>query len=158
MNQLSNAYLTEAIHGRAMSTREVSRFTASEVRQAIADLVASDRMDLAQALGDAGISLYPQDEEILAISALLAEARQDWVVAEGLLAQLILNQQGDTPLTTWQHYVRVLRCLCELPSALQIVELALNKYPDSVELQAERQFLCNAIGDALNLDSSDTRH
>lgn len=158
MNPLSNAYLNEASQGRSLTEGEVSRFTASEVRQAIADLVASDRMDLAQALGDAGMSLYPENEEILAICALLAEARQDWAAAESMLAQLILKQNGDTPLATWQHYIRVLRCLCELPAALQIVEAALMQFPESAELQAEYSFLLEAVGNAPSVESSDLRH
>lgn len=158
MTSLSHAYMTEASLGRTLSSREVSRFSPMEVRQAIADLVSQDRMELAQALGDAGMSLYPQSQDILAICALLAETRQDWTAAEDLLARLILAQAGDTPVTTWQHYIRVLRCLCELPAALQITETALEQYPNNPELIGERDFLVNTLGTSKAVESTDTRH
>ena len=158
MNQLSHNFLDEAAFGRMLSARELSRFSPSEVRQAIADLVAQDRMDLAQALGDAGFSLYPQSNDILAICALLAEARQDWVAAEDLLAKLILQQAGSTPVTTWQHYIRVLRCLCELPAALQIVEVALQHYPNDDVLLQEQASLLATLGNTQSPEGTDTRH
>ncbi len=158
MNQLSHSYLDEASLGRTLSPREVSRFSPAEVRQAIADLVANDRMDLAQALGDAGFSLYPDSEDMLAMCALLAEAREDWVVAEEMLAKLILQQAGQTPVTTWQHYIRVLRCLCELPAALQIVEVALQHHPEDAVLLEEQSALLATLGNSQSPESTDTRH
>ena len=158
MTQLSHNFLDEAAFGSMISARELSRFSPAEVRQAIADLVAQDRMDLAQALGDAGFSLYPQSDDILAICALLAEARQDWVAAEELLAKLILQQAGITPVTTWHHYIRVVRCLCELPAALQIVELALQHYPSDAVLQQEQASLLATLGSAQSPEGTDTRH
>lgn len=158
MNSLSHACLTEASLGRVVSTKVVSRFSASEVRQAIAELVQQDRIDLAHALGDAGYSLYPNDEEMLAICALLSEMRQDWPVAEEYLSKLILAQGGRTPVTTWQHYIRVLRCLCELPGALSIAEVALAQFPDNAELRHEYEFLKQTIGQSSRPDGTDTQH
>ena len=158
MMSLYQSVMSEAASGRMPASREVSRYLPSEIREAIAKLVALDRMDVAQDLGDAGISLYPQSDDILAICALLAEARQDWVAAEDLLAKLILQQAGSTPVTTWQHYIRVLRCLCELPAALQIVELALQRYPEDVVLQQEQASLLATLGNAQSPEGTDTRH
>ena len=95
MNQLSHVLMSEAQFGRMLSDREVSRFSPAEIREAISDLVGQDRMDLANALGDAGMSLYPESEDILAMAALLAESRQDWTAAEEHLAQLLLKQGND---------------------------------------------------------------
>ena len=158
MSQLSQALLSEARFGRMLSDREVSQFSPAEIREAIADLVVQDKMDLANALGDAGISLYPESEDILAMCALLAESRQDWTAAEEMLAQLILKQNGNTPVATWQHYIRVLRCLCELQSAMQITEHALEFHPENPALMAELQSLVNLLGDSLAMQPTETRH
>lgn len=158
MSQLSQALMSEATFGRTLSDREVSRFTPAEIRGAIADLVALEKTDLASALCDAGLSLYPDSEDILAIAALLAESRQDWTTAEQLLAQLILKQAGSTPAATWQHYIRVLRCLCELQSALQITEHALQFHPTDPVLMKELESLMVMLGDSQPMQTTDTRH
>jgi hypothetical protein len=158
MSQLSQALMSEASLGRMLSDREVSRFSAQEIREAIADLVIQGRMDLASALGDAGISLYPDSEDMLAMSALLAESRQDWTVAEEMLAKLLLKQGASAPVASWQHYIRVLRCLCEWQSALMIAERSLEFYPGDAALLSELYSLKAQIGDAQALQSTDTRH
>ena len=158
MSQLSQALMSEASFGRMLSDREVSRFTAQEIREAIADLVIQGRMDLAGALGDAGISLYPDSEDMLAMSALLAESRQDWTAAEEMLAKLLLKQGAAAPVASWQHYIRVLRCLCEWQSALMITERALEFFPGDAALLSELYSLKAQIGDAQALQSTDTRH
>lgn len=158
MSQLSQALMSEASLGRMLSDREVSRFSAQEIREAIADLVIQGRMDLAGALGDAGISLYPDSEDMLAMSALLAESRQDWTVAEEMLAKLLLKQGAAAPVASWQHYIRVLRCLCEWQSALMIAERALEFYPGHTALLSELYSLKAQIGDAQPMQSTDTWH
>jgi hypothetical protein len=158
MSQLSQALMSEASLGRLLSDREVSRFSAQEIREAIADLVIQGRMDLASALGDAGMSLYPDTEDMLAMSALLAESRQDWTVAEEMLAKLLLKQGTAAPVASWQHYIRVLRCLCEWQSALMIAERALEFYPGHAALLGELYSLKAQIGDAQPMQSTDTRH
>ena len=77
MTSLYQAMLSQAVMGQLPSMRVVSQFSAAEIRQTLADLVAADRIDLANALADAGQSLYPDSEDILAISALLAEIQQN---------------------------------------------------------------------------------
>ena len=158
MNQLSHVLMSEAKFGRMLSDREVSRFSPAEIREAISDLVSQDRMDLANALGDAGMSLYPESEDILAMAALLAESRQDWTSAEEHLAQLLLKQGNDAPVATWQHYIRVLRCLCELQSALLITERALEFHPGNPALLGELKSLLSLIGDSQPMQTNDTRH
>lgn len=158
MSQLSQVLMSEATFGRMLSDREVSRFSPAEIREAIADLVTQDKMELAHALGDAGISLYPDSDDILAMCALLAESRQDWTAAEELLSKLILKQDGNTPVATWQHYIRVLRCLCELQSALQIAEHALQFHPQNPALMAELQSLIDLQGNSMAMQATETRH
>jgi len=158
MSQLSQALMSEASYGRMLSDREVSRFSAQEIREAISDLVIQGRMDLANALGDAGISLYPDSEDMLAMVALLAESRQDWTMAEEMLAKLLLKQGTEAPVASWQHYIRVLRCLCEWQSALLITERALQFYPGNEALLSELTSLEQQLGDAQPVEANETRH
>jgi hypothetical protein len=158
MSQLSQVLMTEASFGRMMSDREMSRFSAVEIREAISDLVREDRMDLASALGDAGISLYPESEDMMAMVALLAESRQDWTTAEEMLAKLLLKQGSQAPVASWQHYIRVLRCLCEWQSALMIAGRALEFYPGDPALVAELQALRTQMGDSQPMPPNDTHH
>lgn len=129
-----------------LSSREVSRFSPTEIREAIAKLVADDRMGLAQALGDAGLSLYPNHPEILAIATLLAEVRQDWLAADTLVEQLVHLQGDATPVATWQHWVRILRNQCEHQKALKVVKAGLTLYPDQPALLEERDSLTTLLG------------
>lgn len=158
MKQLSRTLMSELSLSGMLSEREVSRFSAAEIREAIADLVIQGRMDLANALGDAGISLYPESEDMLAMGALLAESRQDWTAAEELLAKLLLKQGSGATVASWQHYIRVLRCLCEWNSAILIAGRALEFYPGNPALLAELQSLEAQIGDLQPMDTTDTRH
>ena len=112
MTPLYQAMLSQAITGQLLSARDVSQFSAAEIRQTMADLVATDRVDLANALAAAGQSLYPESEDILAMSALLAEIQQDWTQAEELLRKLVQVQGAAATPFTWRHLIRVLRCQC----------------------------------------------
>lgn len=158
MSQLSQTLMSEASQGRMLSDREVSRFSAVEIREAIADLVMQGRMDLANALGDAGLALHPESEDILAMVALLAETRQDWTTAEEMLAKLLLKQGAQAPVASWQHYIRVLRCLCEWKAALLITGRALEFYPGHPALMEELRSLEAQVGDAEPMQNNDTRH
>jgi hypothetical protein len=100
-------------------------------------LVAADQIPLANALAAAGQSLYPESEDILAMSALLAEIQQDWTAAEELLHKLVDTQgEAATPLT-WRHLIRVLRCQCEPGKALQAAQQAMAAHPTDTNLLEE---------------------
>lgn len=135
-----------------------SRFSPAEIRQSIADLVMSDQLDMADALSAAGLSIYPGSEDILAISALLAEMRQEWQLASELLAQLIELQAERTPALTWVHYIRVLRCQCNPAQALVSAEAALTRYPDNAQLQLESQELRAQFGSSTLMAESTSAH
>ena len=68
---------------------QVSRFTALEIRQQIQVLMAEGRMDLAQALGDAGLACYPDSVDMLTINSLMAVMRRDWQTSVDLLVELM---------------------------------------------------------------------
>ena len=137
MTSLYQALLSQAAIGQMLSERDVSRFSAAEIRQTMADLVAADQIPLANALAAAGQSLYPESEDILAMSALLAEIQQDWTAAEELLHKLVDTQgEAATPLT-WRHLIRVLRCQCEPGKALQAAQQAMAAHPTDANLREE---------------------
>jgi len=141
MTLLAQEIITSAQVGRMLSDREVSRFKPAEIREAIQTLVTEGKDGLAIALGDAGLSLYPDSEDILAITGLLALMRQEWSLAVELMDQLRDVQQDKTPPFTYVMLVRALRCNLDPVRALEVVNQGLAKYPDQIELAAEKLIL-----------------
>jgi len=110
MSNLAQVMISIADNGQAFNMSQVSRFSPEEFRMAIQALMGEDRDALAYALGDAGLALYPDNEDILAITSLLAVVREDWAQAVDLLQQLI-EQQGDkATVFTHSMLIRALRC------------------------------------------------
>ena len=141
MTVLAQEIITNAEVGRMLSDREVSRFKPAEIREAIQTLVTEGKDALAIALGDAGLSLYPDSEDILAITGLLALMRQEWSLAVELIESLRAIQCDKTPPFTYVMMVRALRCNLEPVRALEVVNEGLKKYPDQIELTAESLIL-----------------
>ena len=141
MTVLAQEIITSAQVGRMLSDRDVSRFKPAEIREAIQTLVTEGKDGLAIALGDAGLSLYPDSEDILAITGLLALMRQEWSLAVELMDQLRDVQQDKTPPFTYVMQVRALRCNLDPVRALEVVNEGLAKYPDQIELAAEKLIL-----------------
>lgn len=158
MTPLYQAMLSQAVSGQMLSVREVSQFSAAEIRQTMADLVADNRVDLANALAAAGQSLYPESEDILAISALLAEIQQDWTGAEELLRKLVVAQGNAATPFTWRHLIRVLRCQCEPGKALRVAQQALLAHPTDTALQDEFMALQALVSDKVPVDASVQMH
>lgn len=141
MTVLAQEIITNAQVGRMLSDREVSRFKPAEIREAIQTLVTEGKDALAIALGDAGLSLYPDSEDILAITGLLALMRQEWALAVEHIEHLRSIQGETTPPFTYVMLVRALRCNLEPVRALEVVNEGLKKYPDQIELTAESLIL-----------------
>jgi tetratricopeptide (TPR) repeat protein len=158
MTPLYQAVLSQAVLGQLPSMRVVSQFSAAEIRQTLADLVAADRIDLANALADAGQSLYPDSEDILAISALLAEIQQNWILAEDILRKLVDTQGAATTPFTWRHLIRVLRCQCEPGKALQAAQQALAAYPDDDALNDEFLTLQELVSQQMPIEAPTQVH
>ena len=93
--------INQSAVGGLLNVSAIQRFTPAEIREAIQSLVATEQLELANALGDAGISLYPHSEDILAITSLLAMMNQDWQLAVELLDDLMLVQGDKTPPFTY---------------------------------------------------------
>lgn len=158
MSTLLNALLSQSVSGQLLTIREVSRFSAAEIRLTMAELVRTDHIDLADALSAAGLSLYPESEDILAISALLAEMKQDWNSAEQLLSQLIAQQGSNTTPMSWQHLIRVLRCQCEPGKALQMAKQGLAAHPEDEVLSAELLSLQALVSETMPVEASPQMH
>ncbi len=137
MSMLLSDMLSQSDTGQYLTRRQVSKFSAQEIRQTIASLVTGKHMDLADALAAAGLSLYPDSEDILAIGALLSEIKLDWKTAEGLLSHLMAVQAEKVKPTTWLHLIRVIRCQSEFGRALLKAKQAVATYPHEQTLQDE---------------------
>ena len=149
MTSLYQAMLSQTVAGQMLNMRDVSQFSAAEIRQTMADLVAADRMDLASALAAAGQSLYPESEDILAISGLLAITREDWSLAVEILQDLVSVQNDRVQPMTYQMLARALACNLDVAEAHQVLETALQKWPNDVTLIQERNAMATAVQDAM---------
>ena len=130
--------MNQSAVGGLLNVSTIQRFSPAEIRETIQSLVATEQLDLANALGDAGLSLYPHSEDILAITSLLAMMNQDWQLAIELIDELIEIQGQQTPPFTYVMLVRALRCNLEPARAIEVVRHALALYPQQVELHAEK--------------------
>lgn len=140
----------DAVHAAEpmCSPERVGSFSAAEIRQAIAYWVAQERLDHAQALVAAGLGLYPESQDVLAIGALLAEITEDWAMAQDCLERLMRVQGEAAPAQTWRHLVRVMRCRQSFYSALRHAQMALERFPDHADLQEEHAQLAALLESA----------
>jgi len=129
--------MNQAAKGSLLNIQNFKRFTPTEIRESIQTLVATDQTDLAYALGDAGLSLYPNSEDMLAINGLLAIMREDWSMGVELLTELKELQGENTQAFTYLMLVRALRCNLDPAQALMVVREGLEFYPEQTELIAE---------------------
>lgn len=138
MNPEFQSIVQQAAAGQSLTFKDVSRFSPTDIRLGIQWLMAEEQNDLAQALADAGIALYPQSEDILAMAGLLAMTRQDWALAIELLRDLREVQQDRTQPMTYRMLARALYCNLDPAEAVQVVEQGLAFWPEDADLQSER--------------------
>ena len=134
--ELQNA-MQHLVDSQSLNLKEISRFSPSDFRLGIQWLVSEDQNDMAQALAEAGLALFPLSEDILAISGLLAITRQDWPLAIELLQDLVTLQKGNVQPMTCQMLARALACNLNLPEAKDVLEQALKVWPQDPVLLAE---------------------
>ena len=146
MSRLVEALMKEASFGRMLSDSSVARFSPAEMREAIQELVGEDRLDMANALVEAGLALHPESDDVLAIGSLVAMVQQDWVQAIELLTKLMLVQDGSVQPFTHLMLVRALRSNLEPAAALQAAVTGLIQYPGHAELLAEQMALFELAG------------
>mgnify|MGYP000087593102 CR=1 FL=1 len=108
----------------------------SQVREWVADLFEKNHINLAVALAEAGLTLYPDSQDVLVISALLSEVQQEWPRAIEILEHLVKVQSGSTPAEVWHHLARTLRCDGQYPRARAVALKGLQLHPQSTDLLA----------------------
>jgi hypothetical protein len=132
--------------GSASKGEIVSKYSPQEIRETISALVSEDRQDLAHALAEAGVALYPDSEDVLAMAGLMAMLREDWVESAATLNHLLEIQGDRAPLNTHLMFIRALRCALEPAAALSAVMLAHEHYPNHPELEREFHALSEVLG------------
>jgi len=123
---------------QSLNLNEISRFTPSDFRLGIQWLVSEEQNDMAQALAEAGLALFPLSEDILAISGLLAITRQDWPLAIELLQDLVTLQKDNVQPMTCQMLARALACNLDIAEAHQVLDQAMKLWPNNPELEQEK--------------------
>jgi len=146
MPNLAQALISNANSGQPFTALQVSRFSPEEIRLAIQALMGESHDALAYALGDAGLALYPESEDILAVTSLLAVMREDWSQAVDLLKQLIEMQAGKATVFSYSMLIRSLRCNLDLAEAFEVAGVALALFPDHPELLKEYGALSEVLG------------
>jgi hypothetical protein len=137
---------------------DVSNYTPADFRLAITKQVIEGNTLLSEALGEAGLSLYPDSEDVLSIVSLLAEIRQDWDSAEYLLKRLVEVQNELSPPTTWQHWIRVLRCNGKPHEAWMVLGKSLKLHPNDEALLMEAKSLQDWLGGSSLVAGTETRN
>jgi len=135
--ELQNA-MQHLVATQSLNLKEISRFTPSDFRLGIQWLVSEAQNDMAQALAEAGLALFPLSEDILAISGLLAITRQDWPLAIELLQDLVTLQKDNVQPMTCQMLARALACNLDIAEAHQVLDQAMKLWPNNLELEQEK--------------------
>ena len=130
--------MQQLVKDQTLNLKEVSRFSAVDFRLGIQWLVAEEKPELAQALADAGLALFPLSEDILAIAGLLAMTRQDCPLAIDLLQDLVSLQKEKVQPMTCQMLARALACNLDIAEAHQVLDQAMKLWPDNSELADEK--------------------
>ena len=135
--ELQNA-MQHLVATQSLNLKEISRFTPTDFRVGIQWLVTEEQNDMAQALAEAGLALFPLSEDILAISGLLAITRQDWPLAIELLQDLVTLQKDNVQPMTCQMLARALACNLDIAEAHQVLDQAMKLWPNNTELEQEK--------------------
>ena len=135
--ELQNA-MQHLVATQSLNLKEISRFTPADFRVGIQWLVTEEQNDMAQALAEAGLALFPLSEDILAISGLLAMTREDWPLAIELLQDLVTLQKDKVQPMTCQMLARALACNLDISEAHQVLEQALKLWPNDPTLEQEK--------------------
>jgi tetratricopeptide (TPR) repeat protein len=135
--ELQNA-MQHLVASQSLNLKEISRFSPSDFRLGIQWLVSEEQNDMAQALAEAGLALFPLSEDILAISGLLAITRQDWPLAIELLQDLVTLQKDNVQPMTCQMLARALACNLDIAEAHQVLDQAMKLWPNNLELEQEK--------------------
>lgn len=137
LRQNSHTSSSQFTQSLELTPGEVHRLSPSQIREAISTLVGQGKMDLATAISDAALALYPKSEDLLVIASLLCEVQQDWERAEQLLIELVEVQSPHTTAQTWINLARVARCQNHLDDAWVVLDFAATQFPNDLQIQTE---------------------
>ena len=133
--------MKQLVANQSLNLKEISKFSAVDFRLGIQWLVSEEQPDLAQALAEAGLALFPMSEDILAISGLLAMTREDWPLSIELLQDLFSLQKDRVQPMTCQMLARALACNLDIAEAHQVIDQAMKLWPDNLELEQEKSVM-----------------
>lgn len=113
----------------------IKRFEPLEIRVTIQALLANpEHHELAHALGDAGIALFPEDEDMLTVNGFLAVLRQDWAQVIEHLQPLLKVRAGRTDAATFHTLCIALQQRMDFEAALNIANEGLIHHPEDAGL------------------------
>jgi Tfp pilus assembly protein PilF len=119
------------------------------IRETVSALIAQGELALASEMTDLAIVIHPNNESVLAMSALVAEVTQNWFKAHALLTRLRHLQGESVTAETYRHEIRVLRCLGSKMQAMALAQVALQKFPTDTVLQQEHEELLSTFNTEL---------
>ena len=120
----------------AFEQLEIQRFSAEEILQTIKGLMGQTQFkQLSRALGEAGLAIYPQDEELLTVNALMAMLDKNWDHVFELMQPLIELRGDRNSAQSYIIFVRALTKRLDYDKAWLTVNQALKQYPDDETLQ-----------------------
>ena len=146
MEQTSSERLNEVGQPIVTEIPDVSEYTPTQIRESIQWLVAKDNVERAQQVAEASLQFYPDNEEVLAISALVAVVRQSWEEAIELLKKLHGIQGEGTAALTYSLLVRSLRCVFNPVEAFKYAKEAMVNYPENLEILMD----CVVLGEQMH--------
>jgi hypothetical protein len=111
------------------------------IRETVSALIAQGELAMASEMTDLARVIHPNNESVLAMSALVAEVEQDWYKAHALLTRLHHLQGESITAETYRHEIRVLRCLGSDAKAMNLAKDALMKFPTDEVLMKEHAAL-----------------
>ena len=112
------------------------RFDPEEIREVIQELLTDpNQAQLAQALADAGLAVFPESEDMLVINAWIAVVQKDWDSVLDLMKPILAAIGDRASIESYKVVIHAFEQKMDYSSAYELVEQAMKKYPDDKELQ-----------------------
>ena len=114
----------------------IQRFSTDEILQTIKGLMGQTQYkQLSRALGEAGLAIYPHDEELLTINSLMATLDKNWDQVFEWMKTLIDLRGDKNSSGSYTIFTNALIHRLDYDSAWTTVNQALKKFPEDQELQ-----------------------
>ena len=114
----------------------IQRFSSGEILQTIKGLMGQAQYkQLSRALGEAGLAIHPNDEELLTINSLMATQDKNWdQVFEWM--KTLMDLRGDkNSSSSYTIFTNALINRLDYDSAWSTVNEALKRFPEDQQLQ-----------------------